>query len=247
LAQNNARLPKEGSIIASSRTSPIDALYLAAIFDPIFTASYPDTRKVEHISLFKAILRPFVYPRVTPPPRAKLISLEALGKQFPSRVIVVFPECTTSNGRGILPFGPSLLSASPRTKVFPVSLRYAPQDITTPIPHSYLTFLWNLCAKSTHTIRIRIAEAAYNTSRRSEPLPARATGYSKNTLDNLLSDSSASDADPSEGLDASEKAFLDKIAEALARLGRVQRVGLGVRDKGNFVAMWTKSKRRWWW
>ena len=41
-----------------------------------------------------------------------------------------------------------------------------------------------------------------------------------------------------------ERAFLDKIAEALARLGRVKRVGLGVNDKVEFLTMWMKSKRR---
>ena len=41
-----------------------------------------------------------------------------------------------------------------------------------------------------------------------------------------------------------EKAFLDKIAEALARLGRVKRVGLDVKDKIDFVAMWATSRSR---
>lgn len=40
-----------------------------------------------------------------------------------------------------------------------------------------------------------------------------------------------------------EKAFLDRIAEALARLGRVKRVGLGVRDKQDFIKMWTKTNK----
>lgn len=41
-----------------------------------------------------------------------------------------------------------------------------------------------------------------------------------------------------------QRVFLDKIAEALARLGRVKRVGLGVEDKKDFIAMWTKTKRK---
>ncbi len=158
--------------------------------------------------------------------------------------MVVFPECTTSNGRGILPLSPCLLSTPPRTKVFPVNLRYTPSDVTTPVPHSYLTFLWNLCSKPTHCIRIRIAEYVYNTSRRESTL--RAT-----SVDVLSSDGAASDAstltgsEDSEGLGTrEERAFMDKIAEALARLGRVKRVGLGVKDKDDFIAMWTKTKRR---
>lgn len=41
-----------------------------------------------------------------------------------------------------------------------------------------------------------------------------------------------------------EKIFLDRVADALARLGRVKRVGLGVKEKQDFVQSWTKSQTR---
>lgn len=46
-----------------------------------------------------------------------------------------------------------------------------------------------------------------------------------------------------ESINAVEKRILDKVAEALARLGRVKRVGLGVKDKDDFVKAWTKQQR----
>ena len=55
--------------------------------------------------------------------------------------------------------------------------------------------------------------------------------------DTLLSSEDA------EGINAAEKRVLDKVAEALARLGRVKRVGLGVKDKDEFVRAWTKQRR----
>lgn len=252
LAKNSARIPQAGSVIASSCASPIDPLYLAAIFDPIFAATYPNTRLVEPISLFSAVCRAFSHPRLTPPERAKLVDIETLLKRYPDRILVIFPECTTSNGRGILPMSPSLLTTPPRTKVFAVSLRYTSADVTTPIPHCYLSFLWNLCSKPSHCIRIRIAEAMYNTSKRTtEPAVAKTSTYTTNYLDTLASDSVASDADTLVGsedlegpINKEERAFLDKIAEALARLGRIKRVGLGVKDKIEFIAMWTKSRKR---
>lgn len=48
--------------------------------------------------------------------------------------------------------------------------------------------------------------------------------------------------DPEGPQNKEERAFLDKIAEALARLGRVKRVGLGVKDKEDFIKMWTKKR-----
>ncbi|KAJ9616750.1 Lysophosphatidic acid:oleoyl-CoA acyltransferase 1 [Cladophialophora chaetospira] len=259
LAKNSTKFPEAGSIITSSRASPIDPCYLAAIFDPIFAATYPHTKLVERISLFTAIYRSFTHPKLEPAYNARLVDLETLVKQNPDRIIVVFPECTTTNGRGILPLSPSLLTIPPRTKIFPFSLRYTAPDVTTPIPHCYFTFMWNLCSKPSHCIRIRVAEAIYNTSK---PIPATkaatttavSSSYTTNYFDTLGSDNGvSSDADTlvssgGEDQEASmtreERAFLDKIAEALARLGRVKRVGLGVKEKIDFIAMWATSRSR---
>ena len=234
------RFPQDGAILAASNTSPIDPLYLAAIFDPIFTASYPSTRLVRRLSLLEAFVRCFFYPEVSPPKSAQMVDLETLCAKNPKRYVVVFPECTTSNGRGILPFSPSLLSASPKTKVYPVSLRYTTPDITTPIPHTYFTFLWNLCSKPTHCIRTRIAEyvtkpSVTSNAGRSSALDSQDVSSEAETLVGDDTDSS---------LTREERAFLDKIAESLARLGRVKRVGLGVKDKQDFIAMWTKTTKR---
>jgi hypothetical protein len=242
LAKGNAqRVPAPSSIIASSFTSPIDSLYLSAIFDPVFTVSYPHTRQVQVVSLLGAILRALSTPVEQPPKDAKLVGLETLVKNNPQRVIVVFPECTTTNGRGILPLSPSLLSAPATTKIFPVNLRYSPSDITTPLPGQYRSFLWNLLSQPTHCIRVRIAEVVYNTSK----------SINGNLLENFGEDTavtSSSDAflgreSGSGGVNAEEQKVLDKVGEALARLGRVKRVGLGVKDKMGFVAAWEKKRK----
>jgi len=248
LAQHRARLPRPGTVIAANSTSPLDALYLAAIFDPIFTASYPSTRQVERISIFRAMLRAFVHPELEPSRKAKLVDIQTLIEQNPDRVVAVFPECTTTNGRAILPFSPSLLSIGKRTKVFPLSLRYTAADVTTPIPGSYFTFLWNLCSKPTHCIRVRIAESVFNTSLIGVDRATKSSSYKTNFFD-TLQDDTASSADTLVGSDESEpsreeKVFLDRVAEALARLGRVKRVGLGLREKVDFVEAWTKSRKR---
>ena len=134
-----------------------------------------------------------------------------------------------------------------------MSLRYSAPDITTPISASFGTFLWNLCSKPTHCIRVRIAEATYNTSAdASESGPsAKKSSYKTNFFDSLSEDTASSvgtltagDAEKPERLSKEEKAFLDKVAEALARLGRVKRVGLGVKEKQDFMRSWIKSRSR---
>ncbi|KAL1847158.1 Lysophosphatidic acid:oleoyl-CoA acyltransferase 1 [Paecilomyces lecythidis] len=247
--QRKERLPGPGSIIASSFTSPIDAVYLAAIFDPIFTACYPSTRQVEQISLFQAILRALSYPKTAPPSGARMVDISTLVQKNPNRPIVMFPECTTTNGRGILPLSHALLKAPSNTKIFPLSLRYTPADVTTPVPGSYQTFFWNLLSKPTHCIRVRIAECVTtggsvskveaDTSSLKE---SHKNTYGSNYFDTLQESASREGSEAS--LTREQKAVLDYVGEALARLGRVKRVGLGVKDKQDFVKMWTKSKRR---
>lgn len=252
LAGNASRVPGPRTVIASSSTSPIDSLYLAAIFDPIFTVSYPGTKQVQYISLLGSILRALSKPQEHPPPKAKLVDLSTLVAEHPQRVIVVFPECTTTNGSGILPFSPSLLTLDSTTKIFPLNLRYTPRDITTPMPGAYVAFIWNLLSQPTHCIRVRIAEVVYNTARFYEALsPAeKKDRYLTNFLETLGEDGAMTSSTDTLGsvnsagdIGPEEQKVLDKVGEALARLGRVKRVGLTVRDKAAFVEAWSKRKR----
>ncbi|KAL1955475.1 hypothetical protein VTO42DRAFT_8501 [Malbranchea cinnamomea] len=241
LAQHSSRLPHPGTVIASSFTSPFDALCLAAIFNPIFTISYPSTRKVRQISLLQAIFHAFSVPQLDPPPSATLTDIVTLLKRHPNRCVAVFPECTTTNGKGILQLSPSLITTSPETKIFPISLRYTPADITTPVPRTYFSFLWNLLSKPTHYIRVRIAEPitvkrAIESAESAWPSSSNAQGRRIMDEDRILKSE-----DP---LSTVQDALLEQVAEALARLGRVKRVGLGVHEKKQFVVMWTKGKRR---
>ncbi|TKX27352.1 hypothetical protein C1H76_0189 [Elsinoe australis] len=246
LGKNSSRVPHPGSVIVSSFTSPIDALYLAAIFDPLFTRSFPDTRQVQQITLWQAMFDALTLAPKDPPIGVRLVDVAALLRENPDRCIAIFPECTTSNGRGILPFSLSTLTIPAKTKIFPVSLKYTPADITTPVPGSYLTFIWNLCSKPTHTIRVRIAEPTYNTAlqSRTEAQPKRRSSYDTNLLDDLHSRDSKINGHTSDddGLSEPEKAVQDRIGEALARLGRVKRVGLGVEEKTQFVRVWNKRR-----
>jgi len=102
------------------------------------------------------------------------------------------------------------------------------------LPGSYITFLWNLLSKPTHCIRVRIAESVYNV---------------RNVHDETMYDDRASSSDTLLGSDegenanAAERRLLDRVAGALARLGRVKTVALGVKEKDAFFKVWTKQKK----
>ncbi|KXJ84924.1 hypothetical protein Micbo1qcDRAFT_154576 [Microdochium bolleyi] len=227
--QPPSRFPHPRSIIASQFTSPIDPIYLAAIFDPIFTISYPDTQKVQRNSLWRAVMLALQGPVLAPPTSTGLTTLRALVEQNPDRVIAVFPEMSTTNGKGILPISPSLLSAPADAKLFPISLLYTPPDITTPVPGAYMAFLWNLLSRPTHCIRVRIAEGTTNTA-------AVVNGLVNGAMEKGV-DGESRDLTPE------ERRVMDHVGETLARLARNKRVGLTLRDKVAFVDAWTKKSR----
>lgn len=126
-------------------------------------------------------------------------------------------------------------------------MRYTPADITTPVPGAAaaLTFLWNLCSRPTHTIRVRIAEPAQNVAAAGKGAAVPNT-YATNFLDSLdkpVARGAGREGDADGDVGGEEQKVLDHIAEALARLGRVKRVGLGVKEKGEFVASWLRRRR----
>ena len=129
--QPRDRFPHPGSIIAANFTSPIDAIYLAAIFDPIFTVSYPGTRKVQRVGLLGAVMRALGAVQTAPPLNANLVDVKDLLEEFPDRVIAVFPECGTTNGKAILPFSPALVQCPP-------DVHMSPSASDTPHPTSRL-------------------------------------------------------------------------------------------------------------
>ena len=90
---------------------------------------------------------------------------------------------------------------------------------------------------------MRIAESIHNTSE------SRATRSSAGQVErDMVYDDRTSSSDTllnsedAESMNAAEKRVLDKVAEALARLGRVKRVGLGVKDKDEFVKAWAVQR-----
>lgn len=92
---------------------------------------------------------------------------------------------------------------------------------------------------------MRIAERVYNTSQPAGQRNLHGANISDSPLDDTASSTDTLlGSEEGEGMNAEEKRVLDQVAEALARLGRVKRVGLGVRDKAGFLQAWTRQRRR---
>lgn len=110
--------------------------------------------------------------------------------------------------------------------------------------------MWVLCSRPTHAIRTRIAVAVYNTSAaitNGLPPPVRPNTIDTNFFDGLdLSSNGAQTLLGTGGEDAvsdEQRQVLDRVGEDLARLGRVKRVALGVREKDEFLKAWLKKRK----
>jgi hypothetical protein len=73
------------------------------------------------------------------------------------------------------------------------------------------------------------------------------SGYDTNIFDNLDFQQDANGKnmgiDTATGITDEEQKVLERVAEDLARLGRVKRVGLGVEEKVQFIKVWGSRKR----
>jgi len=225
--QPRERFPHAGSVIAANFTSPIDAMYLAAIFDPVFTISYPGTRSVKKVGLLGAVWNALAPVQTAPPKGAQLTTIKKILERYPDRVICVFPEAGTTNGKAILPFSPSILDTPADVHIFPVSLRYSSYDVTTPVPGQWIRFMWNLLSRPWTSIRVRVAEGQMNTS------AATTNGISVESEGELRRRNT-------DGMSNEEQRVVDRLGEALARLSRVKRVGLTMTDKAKFVDAYRK-------
>ncbi|KAF3217939.1 hypothetical protein TWF192_001103 [Orbilia oligospora] len=250
------KLPSPGSIIASTFSSPLDALYLAATFDPIFLFPSFDTPYVFQLTLFQTLLYTFA-PPTSKPYSSKPTTLAEVISKNPHRIIVIFPEGTTSNGRALLRFAPALDSFAtqykqsgenghgngtiPKNKIFPISLRYLPSNTTTPLPGSYGVFLWRLLGQPSHTIKVRIGEAVkIRDLEMSDTLVA--TSSSETITEKTVARSSS--GDDANGRVPRVGALEERVGEILVRVGRIRRVGLGVKEKIGFWNAWKAQGRK---
>ncbi|RVD85738.1 uncharacterized protein DFL_004047 [Arthrobotrys flagrans] len=256
LSRHPDKLPSSGSIIASTFSSPLDALYLAATFDPIFLLPSFDTPYVFQLTLFQTLLYTFA-PPTSKPYSSKPTTLAEVVSQNPHRIIVIFPEGTTSNGRALLRFAPAFDSFAtqykqsgenghgngtiPKNKIFPISLRYLPSNTTTPLPGSYGVFLWRLLGQPSHTIKVRIGEAVkIRDLEMSDTLVA--TSSSETITEKTVARSSS--GDDANGRVPRVGALEERVGEILVKVGRIRRVGLGVKEKIGFWNAWKAQGRK---
>ncbi|KAJ3193601.1 hypothetical protein HDU82_002760, partial [Entophlyctis luteolus] len=122
-----------GDIIVANHSSYIDVLYLFAMYAPTFTMICPSTNAIRPVSLMTALFRTGEYPSPfdssISSPRLDEICDSARARL--SGPVVVFPEATTTNNRGLLQWANVFGSVdASKYKIHVVGLRYLFRDFS---------------------------------------------------------------------------------------------------------------------
>ncbi|KAI0772700.1 hypothetical protein BC629DRAFT_1639305 [Irpex lacteus] len=157
-------------------------------------------------------------------------SLETIRSKA-NRPIVVFPECTTSNGRGLLRFSnvfPNIQVPVEKFEIFVMCVRYDPPTNLTPtLSHSIPSTTLNPLA---HVFKLTTSLVPLTMSIR-----LLAPSDSPSSASFLASDYAS-------GL-RSNDILSECCAALIAQIGKVKRVGLGWEDKTTFLEFY-RGKRK---
>lgn len=157
-------------------------------------------------------------------------SLEQIRREA-DRPVVVFPECTTSNGRGLLRFAELFHGIEvpvTKYKVFVMCVRYDPPTalcptMTHPIPSNMMNPLSHIFSMSMSlaplTASIRLLSPAESPSSGAFLASEFVTGIQNSDL------------------------LTEACAALIAQIGKMKRVGLGWEDKVAFLEFYKGKKR----
>lgn len=142
--------PRGGDIVVVNQSSPIDILLLTYLYPSALFTKCDNEMLFQTESAVSAFFsRFFSLGRV----RQGVTINDLASKQsaYRDRVILVFPECTTSNNRGLLAFCPLMVD-----EAYVMSIKYNnPPHLSTPVPGKYWNFIWSLGSVMSHGCRLK--------------------------------------------------------------------------------------------
>ncbi|KAI8808283.1 hypothetical protein BJ742DRAFT_809288 [Cladochytrium replicatum] len=216
---------KDGDILVCNSLSYVDILYLALRHAPTFVQVFGDG-SVKPIGFWAAVYNAGSYPISATLADGKsgsttLSQLATTAKLNSAGPIVVFPEGTTSNGRGLLKFLPVFNGFDfEKQRIHTVGIKYEYESfcpsytVGSPLVHVF----W-LCAQFANFMEVRyLTPGELRASSVATPLPA------------------------------GQDAVSNHVAGVLGQVLRVRRTALGVQDKKEFLDYYKEresgSKRR---
>ncbi|EPT02744.1 hypothetical protein FOMPIDRAFT_1059030 [Fomitopsis schrenkii] len=182
-----------------------------------------------HVSLFGILRATGHVPEAVHPDSQGVKSLEEI-RSNADRPVVVFPECTTSNGRGLLRFAELFKGVSvpvTKFKVYVMCVRYDPPTALSPtmshsIPSSTLNPIPQLFSLTTSLVPFTMSIRLLS--------PAESPSSGSFLASELLADGKYDDV------------LTETCASLIAQIGKMKRVGFGWEDKAAFLEFYNSKK-----
>lgn len=140
--RRNTKTPRTGDVVVSNYSSPLDSLVYASMYDCIFVLPTGDDNKFRQVSSLSVFMNALSLPSDNCAATDSFDKIVAKAKMN-GAIVVVFPEGTTSNGRGLLPMAEIPVSLT-QANVFPSAVKYTHPSVITAIPVNVLVYLWKL-------------------------------------------------------------------------------------------------------
>lgn len=146
--QRHTRSPQAGDIILVNSASPMDIFIVAWLFPSALFTRFDNEMLFQTQSAVSAFFARFSFTRVR---HGNAINELLRSAKSDGRVVIIFPEATTSNNRGLLAFCPMMIE-----EAFIFTIKYNnPPYLSTPTPGLQWNFWWSLASMWTHGCRLK--------------------------------------------------------------------------------------------
>ncbi|KAL6595934.1 hypothetical protein U3516DRAFT_646460 [Neocallimastix sp. 'constans'] len=211
-----------GDIIACNCQSYVDIIYFFSKFNPVFVKIFEDG-KVKQISFLEAIKNNGSYPELKEEEGA--VSLKDIIKESKEQKkgpIVVFPEGTTTNGKGLLKFLPVFKEFTPKDDitlhVYSIKYQFYGHNVSYTVGSKFVHF-YQLCSKIHHAMTVK-----YLTSEESQ-----------------FNDIAAQAELPNSVVEGQLGAHISKL---IGQVLRIRKTGLGAKDKQEFLDYYNEINKK---
>ncbi|ORY76060.1 hypothetical protein BCR37DRAFT_389521 [Protomyces lactucae-debilis] len=139
-------------LVVSNWSSPVDILLLVYLIPDALFVQCTDASEMLYKTRSALDMGIDALSMPTLTHRSKGQSLAELRRVYKDRVLVLFPEATPTNNRGLLAFQPVIAD-----EAYVVGIRYGtPACLTSPIPNT-VKFLWACFSVLRHEVRLKVS------------------------------------------------------------------------------------------
>ncbi|KAK7203081.1 hypothetical protein BZA70DRAFT_81197 [Myxozyma melibiosi] len=179
-ASSSKKTPNAGDVVVSNFVSPLDAMVYSTEFDCCFVIPTP-TGAYQTYNTLQAFIAATRLPNITKLSGSSSVLSDIVSKaKSKDKVVVLFAEGTTTNGRGFLYSSAmkiKLDSTSTENTLIPSHIKYTPPDVSTPVPVSsvFIYLLKLMCNWKGWSVRVQFGT----------PVPQTAEGSIAQCIDSI--------------------------------------------------------------